>query len=247
MLKIIIFFEILSGIFIFRRILGEIRMNCLLRETQMTKIVAAFFILNLCISILPTRSLSLFTLIWALLASAFAILPFLIRQSRRRELREQLLFVVTSVLLHVRLGLAFRTAIVKTGDYIGGYAGAKIRNLNDLLVTKAPIDQVDAVFAEFYSVLVECESEPHLSSERLSRFRQKLIVKENFRKKKAQALHQLRAQAAILTLIFIAVFAFVIFRFGYQEQSRLLILSASLFSFGLLVTLSIGRKVRWTT
>ncbi len=243
--KAFIFFEILSGVLILRRISDEIRRNFLFNERQLTKIVAAFLLANMLLIRLSTRSLSLFTLVWAVIVCLIASLPSLTRLKRQNEMKRQIPFILNALILNLRTGMALRPAILKVAEQFGGYSGLKLRLLHEHLVVKATMAQVDPVLFELQVVLKDCDREPHLISQRLSTFRHKLSVQESFIKKRQRALHQIRAQSAILTLIYVGVFIFVVRRFGFAEHGQNLLFSLMLFVAGVFVTFRQGAKIKW--
>jgi hypothetical protein len=246
MQKATVFFEILSGIFIFRRMLSEIRLHFLLEKVQIRALSILFFIFNSLLVFLPARSLSLFTLIWAFGTISFALTPHFVRILRQNEMKRQIPFMVSSLILGVRMGLALRPALLRTATHIGGYSGQKLRKLHDHLVLRAPLHQVDPILQELQSTLLSCESESHLTAQRLLGYRHKLEIEEKFTRKSRQVLHQLRGQSYVLAILFLVTFSFVVNQFGFQENAKLLVSSVVVFAFGVFLTLRQGRKIKWT-
>ncbi len=105
---------------------------------------------------------------------------------------------------------------------------------------------MDPVLHELYETLWLCESEAHLTVQRLVNYRQKIEIYEEFRRKSDQALHQLRAQAYVLTGLYAGLLLFVISRFGFAQHERAIMLSAMLFLLGVFITLRQGRNIKWS-
>ncbi len=226
--------------------LTEIRRNFLLENTKIGPLTGFFFAFNALFALVPARSLSLFTLIWAANTILFALTPEFVRFLRQSEMKRQLPFIVSSLVLGIRTGLSLRPALQRTANHFGGYVGMKLRKLHDHLVLKAPLNQVDPLLRELQSTLLSCELEPHLTAQRLVGFRYKLEIEERFRRKTGQALQQLRGQCYVLTLMYLITFAFVCRYFGIRENAKLLVTSALMFAAGVALTLAQGRKIKWT-
>jgi len=226
--------------------LSEIRQNFLLEAPQATRLMGFFFALNALLVFVPARSLSFFTLIWASNTAIFALTPHIVRLWRLGEMRRQLPFIVSSLILGIGTGLSLRPALQRTAAHFGGYVGQKLRKLHDHLVLKAPLTQIDPLLRDLQAALMSCEAEPHLTAQRLLGYRYKLVVEDKFRRKTAQALHQLRGQCYVLIVMYVITFSFVCSYFGFKEHARLMVISLVIFAGGIFLTLAQGRKITWT-
>ncbi len=245
-----IFAEMLLGTFILVRILRQIRNNSLTSPAAMTKIVAAFALAETLLMLVPAISLLAFTVCWSIPIVCASILPFAIRRRRRGHFLSQRIWILSSLILHVRLGISIRRALLLTSERADFYIGTRLRQLHDRLVTEVKGSRlpssIDPLLRDLYETLCLCEAEPHLTVQRLVNFRQGLEIHEEFRRKTGQALQQLRAQAYVLTALYLALVTFVIWRFGYAEHERMIMLSILLFTLGVFATLRQGRKIKWS-
>jgi len=249
----LIFIEMLTGFSILIRVLHSIRTKSLISESAMTKIVAAFVACEALLAFLPINSQLAFTLCWSVPLVFIVILPSWIQFERRRHFKLRRIWILNSLILRVRLGSGVRQALLQTSERADLYIKTRLRQLHDRLVTtnniSAPNEvgrDIDPLLIELYDVLVDCERESHLTCQRLTNYRRKIEIHEEFQRKSDQVLRQLRAQAYVLTALYFAVFGFVVWRFGFTEHSRTLVMSMSLFILGIIITLRQGRRIRWT-
>lgn len=90
------------------------------------------------------------------------------------------------------------------------------------------------------------EKNPHKAIDKLKAFRRQLNWSLSFKRKAKQATVQIRAQALVLSLLYLGLLIFVIRNYGSQARS---VIGPSLFLFflGLLCTFLIGRRKKWKT
>jgi hypothetical protein len=160
-----------------------------------------------------------------------------------------MVWILNSLILKVRLGLGIRQALLQTCEDSDFYIKTRLRQLHDRLVMnmdKRAMVPVDPQLREFNELLVECEQESHLTTERLINFRRKVEIHQDFKRRADQVLHQLRAQAYVLTALYIGLVTFVVWRFGFSEHAGTFVISMLLFTLGIVTTLRQGRRIKWT-
>ncbi len=246
----IVFIEMSAGMITLVRIFAQIRKNSLVSNEAMTKIVAAFFVCECLLALVPARSMIAFTICWSVPIAVASFLPTIIRRRRRQHFLRHRIWILNCLILNTRLGIGLRRALVQTSDRADFYIKTRLRQLHDRLITETKGSSshapMDPVLHELYETLWLCESEAHLTVQRLVNYRQKIEIYEEFRRKSDQALHQLRAQAYVLTGLYAGLLLFVISRFGFTQHERAIMLSAMLFLLGVFITLRQGRNIKWS-
>lgn len=250
MRHVIVFIEMLIGLITLVRVLRQIRTKSLVSRSMMTKIVASFCVVEVLLVFVPAISMVAFTVCWSVPLIAASLLPTIIRQQRRRHFLKHRIWVLNNLILQARLGTGLRRALIITSERADFYIKTRLRQLHDRLVTENRDNlkqtPMDPLLQEFYEVLRSCESESHLTLSQLMNYRQKIEIYEQFQRKSAQALQQLRAQAYVLCAIYIGLVFFVVSRFGFSANEQTIMFSIFLFLIGLLITLKQGRKIKWS-
>jgi Flp pilus assembly protein TadB len=99
--------------------------------------------------------------------------------------------------------------------------------------------------SELIDELVCIDRQPHAGLKRLAVLRERMQIEEDFRRKSGTVLSRIRAQSIMLSLLYILLLSFVLWRFGWFKNRHLVTLSATLFVLGTVWIWFSGRRIRW--
>ena len=166
---------------------------------------------------------------------------------REKNFKRQFSSFLDEVLLQMRAGKAFRMAI-----QVSGQGKSKIfqKRMKDIMnVVFFSQDRDFSSYSSFVSrILIEFKkvaSAPHHSMQRLSDFRTKLKFEESFERQTKRILSHIYAQSGFLSVFYILLFLFSLWRYGYKSNLSLLFFSFLLFVSGILILFFIGKKKKW--
>lgn len=165
----------------------------------------------------------------------------------RHQFRLNLLKFVDEIILLMMTGKSFRDSYLQLTANAKDFFHIKMREL--LLVANFQSDSHLARTPEVQQIahLVQViEKNPHKAIEKLRALRRQLHWSLLFRRKAKLATVQIRAQAIVLSLLYVGLLIFVLRNQGLQAHSVVLP-SMILFFSGLLTLLLIGRKQKWKT
>jgi hypothetical protein len=84
-------------------------------------------------------------------------------------------------------------------------------------------------------------------ADQLRALRKQIKTLQDFRRKSGQVTMQIRMQAAVSALLYVALLLFMTTQFGFYGNRGLILASGALFSGGLVTVFVIGRRNRWNT
>jgi hypothetical protein len=188
--------------------------------------------------------------LWLSFPTAFAMcLPSVVRRHRSKKFDVALLRCINVLILRVRLGRSFRDARKSL------MAEGAQNSSSEMLSVFIALDHPDAnrnwevdhqKIKEALELFRKCEMEPHLALKKLLNQRRKIEVEARLKKKVSVAIQQNQAQAVVVSLIFGALVASLIYKSGLQKYFSFLAISMVLFSIGLVWMTKVGRKIKWT-
>jgi Flp pilus assembly protein TadB len=175
------------------------------------------------------------------------LIPSLIVHSRNLRFKKNFLELLNQIILGMSSGLSFRQSFdqaKRRWDF------STQQKLTEIMGHVAFSQQTSAAPANLFlkSVVEEfslVDQQPHRALQRLQSFRHKLKLEQDFRRKSGQVTQQLRAQALILSLLYLFLLIFIAWQMGLTKYFRLTMASISLFGLGILLILNIGRRFRW--
>lgn len=84
-------------------------------------------------------------------------------------------------------------------------------------------------------------------ADQLRAMRKQIKTMKDFRRRSGQVTMQIRMQAAVSAVLYLALLFFMITQFGFYPNRRIILASAILFGAGLVTVFVIGRRNRWNT
>ncbi len=247
------FLVLVNGLFVFYFFVRELRdklsKNHFSRE-EMTKIGILFF----CFQFLNFIFFIKFHQFFLCLISLYLpILIFVYGQRINNKIREkhfskEFHHFLRGVSLCMRVGNSFRYSLKDSYHLLSPRSKLRVQAIVELVVfsqhkkldPKVDIDR--EIFREFSQI----DKSPHQGLQRIDLWLQRVEKNLEFRHKSGQILQQLYIQTGIMSLMYIALFTFVVKKYGFIQNIKLILFSFSLFMVGTLLCFKIGKKIKWS-
>ncbi len=174
------------------------------------------------------------------------VLDLVIFYRRARYFRQEIVSFLDGMLLQMRLGRSFKEALQNNLAGRPLWFEKEFRLFLDALVLKQSFSGVigdKTLFVELEQVATASVKQ----IERLKSLRRKLKIEDDFRQKSSKALLQVRMQSVLLSLMYVPLVLFQIFRGALQQAPMVLLTSSALFIAGSLWIASAGRRYKWKT
>lgn len=219
-----------------------------LANSDMTKIGTACFLITLALLVmLPRERFMLWIAIFLpLMIMAFSLAALVKMRSKR--FRERFRETLTLILLKMKTGKSFRQALAESIDESEPQHRVKMGEIVNVVAFSQQEESAsisDEFVREAIAEFKRVDQSPHASIRRLTVFRDKLQIEDDFRHRSGQALAQIRAQSLVMTGLYLAVLVFTLHRFGWRSNSGLFITSALLFVCGAAWIWIGGRRMKW--
>jgi Flp pilus assembly protein TadB len=243
----IAFIITLSGLAFASRIASQSLNDRVLTRRDLTKIGTCYFFSL--VGLLSIAHDSLFSL-WVAVFLPTMIFVFALvwlKFSRAKKFRERFVMALQLIILKMKSSRSFRTSLNDVIDESDSLMKLRLSEIRDIVVFSPQESRdfrnpfVDLILRELKLV----DENPHAAIKRLSVFRDRLKIEDDFRHKSGQALRQVRAQSLIMSGLYLAIAFFIAHSFGFKPYQRLFLISALLFSIGLVWIHIGGRKMKW--
>lgn len=234
------------GFSIAHRISTHLLTQRLVDRNALTKIGTASFLMMLTLLIsLPHAHLTFW---FAIIASitAFVIMFLIVMKRRSALLSKRLRESVMLISLKMKAGRSFRQALAEVTAESDSFMQDKLSEIGSVVVFSQQNASFDPLIAEVVEEFLAIDRNPHSASRRLAVFREKLRIEDDFRRRSGQVLARIRAQSFVMSGLYVAVFAFMAAKFGFRDNSQLMIGSAFLFLIGGIWIWLGGRRLKWT-
>lgn len=246
MLKFIIFCELMFSLSVFFRIIGELRTKNLIDRAMMTKIVAGLMVWMAAVSIFFRDSVFFFSVFMWFPGLLMVFLPKILLHMRKRQFRRELPFLLNDMILKMRSGFSFRSAMQSASQNLSEFSRVKVEKMTERLILSVEQErESDEMTTKLFFFLGESDKHPHLAIQRLTLFRDQLRMEDFFRERVSRALRPLYAQSGLMMLMYIGLLGFVTWQFGWREHSRTILLATILFLSGGYLAILLGGRFRW--
>lgn len=165
----------------------------------------------------------------------------------RHKFQQKLLGFVEELILLMMTGRSFRDAYLSlTRNSINFFEG----KMYELLIVghlqgRSGLPKYKE-FVKITELIQAIDKSPHQAIDKLRAFRRQLHWKVTFQRKARQATAQIRAQAIILSTLYLGLLLFVVHDNDILP-STIISISTSLFLLGLIVLIFLGRQNKWKT
>lgn len=213
----------------------------------MTKIGTTYLVCVIALAIVLPRS---HTSMWCAIFAPLAVLALALLASvsrRSRNFKRDVLAALSSVALKMKSGRSFRQSLSETTNELEPHLRAKFTEIMSVVAFSQ--QSASTIRDPFVHHLIEefviIDRNPHSSMRRLGVLREKLRIEEEFRRRSGQVLARLRAQSLVMCGLYLAIFAFMVWKFGWHANVRALMTSLILFGIGVAWMWIGGRTLQW--
>lgn len=213
-----------------------------------------YLILNLICSVGLFFLLYLFRsqplLVWLIIVVIF-LSPFMLNRLMSRflegKVKKKLLSVLDYLIISMRSGISLRQSIKNCASDNSGYLRVLLSEFVlsiELRKNRINIAQNQQIHI-FFNEIELIDQVAMRQIERLKSLKHRIYTEEKFRQKSRKATMQARAQAWIISIIFLLLVLFVSYEFGFYKNFKLIFWSSLIFTIGLFFVCNIGRNYQW--
>lgn len=192
-----------------------------------------------------SSSLTLWLFIGILLKS-LKFFPIILRIFLNRKIRKTLIPYLDLVILNIQSGKSMHVSMREATEIQEGWMKNQLKEVHLYVFSEGASPPAKSALLKRFST--ELHRIAHSQSkyfEQLKALRRELKMQEDFRRRSGQVTQQLKAQAIIVTALYLALLAFVILQFGFKENRQIVLSSVAIFKVGLFWMFMIGRRMKW--
>ena len=240
------FFISLLGFSIVIRITHVLIEQRLFELKELTKIgTGYFFSVIALLHLLPHSRICMWLGIFVPLVMLIILLFSLVKR-RSRAFRNALFEVLTLISLKMKAGRSFRQSLAEVTNESDPKLRTKLSEIaSDVVFSQQTSEGVDPFVAEVIEELIQIDKNPHAATRRLGVFREKLRIEDDFRRRSGQVLARTRAQSLVMSGLYLAVLAFMSWKFGFKANLNAIGISTLLFISGAVWIWLGGRSLKW--
>lgn len=168
----------------------------------------------------------------------------------KHKFEAELIIFIDEIILTMSTGRSFRDAFVSICQQNESYFIKKILEIHKSSQHNTINDiknwQGEPKFLNLWHLFQSIEQNTHKQLEKLRAYRRQLHWEQNFRRKSMQATSQVKAQAFILSILYIALLIYVLKTTG-GNIIRWILISLILYLTGLLSLYILGKRKPWKT
>jgi hypothetical protein len=168
----------------------------------------------------------------------------------KHKFETELIRLIDEIILTMSTGHSFRDAFVTICQQHNSYFTKKIIEIHKSSQINAVSNiknwQNEPKFLDLWHFFQSIEQNSNKQLEKLRAFRRQLYWKQSFRRKSMQATSQVKAQALILSILYIALLIYVL-KTTNGNIVRWVFISLILFLTGLLSLHLLGKRKTWKT
>jgi hypothetical protein len=186
--------------------------------------------------------------IWGVvLASLVFILVtiFVTTHFRERKFRQDFVDFIDRVILQVRSGQSFRNSLEVSNTKTADSSRFKLEKIIEAVHFSQKVDTANDFVREIFEELSSVQRFPHKTLDRLCAYRRKIKIEDDFRRRSGRIVRQVRIQITFLLIMYAAVLFFVISRFGFLMNLKIILWSLGLFGLGIAGFIYLGVNKQW--
>lgn len=177
------------------------------------------------------------------------LLHWFVNFHRDRNFKKQLLLFLNTLILKMHIGFGFRSAMEQSIPKNEDVFALQIKKIiNSVVFSQQKVEfKGSSGVLELYENLKYADKHPEVARSIIKNYKNKLTMIQNFRRKSLQVTLNIRLQVMILSALYLGMFLFSSYQFGWSGNERLFLSSFCLFSIGLLVSHFLFRRWKWKT
>jgi hypothetical protein len=162
------------------------------------------------------------------------------------ELQKIVGIFLDHTILSIQAGLSLRSAVKESAQRFHGWKRYELLKASSSLIIASNKSQLQsAVLQQLFDEIRWIDESRNKTLEQFKSLRWHYKVYEDFRRKSGQISQQSRIQAVVMTLLYVALFIFNAIEFGFSGHQGLILFSVALFSTGLILVFTLGRRMKW--
>lgn len=211
------------------------------------QLVSAFVMVVIVVLMGSTKSSSLtLWLFIGILLTSLKFFPIILRIFLNHRIRKVLIPYLDLVILNIQSGKSMHVSMREATEIQEGWIKNQLKEVHLYVFAEdASPPAKSALLKRFSTELHRIAHSQSKYFEQLKALRRELKMQEDFRRRSGQVTQQLKAQAIIVTALYLALLSFIILQFGFFENRKLILLSVIVFKIGLFWMFMIGRRMKW--
>jgi Flp pilus assembly protein TadB len=219
--------------------------NKLLNANVFEKLILGNIFLTLLLSVVVFHSVFYIWIVILCAILTIAVTIFVTVKVREKQFRQDFVDYLDRVIALVRTGQGFAHALEHANYSTTTRNPKKIQKIVESLQFAPKSAPKNEFLAEILEELRWIQKFPGKTLQRLISFRRNLKIEERFRRRSGRIVRQVAVQVIFLLMLYFALLIFVVSYFGWKENMFLLLLSAGLFSLGLIIFYYLGSRQLW--
>lgn len=208
-----------------------------------TLLIIIFLTLTCCYLLFDRYFFAWLTLLAVIFAIAVTI--FVTTRFRERKFRQDFVDFLDRMILQVRSGHSFRNSLEVSNAKTTQSSRFKLEKIIEAVHFSQKVDTTNSFVREIFEEFSLVRRFPHKTLDRLCAFRRKIKIEDNFRRKSGRIVRQVRIQITFLLLMYVGVLFFVVSRFGFAENLKIILWSIGLFGVGIVGFFYLGVNKQW--
>ncbi len=187
-------------------------------------------------------------LVWVIVflsISMFVVTIFVTAFIRERMFRQDFVDFLDRTILQVRSGQSFSNSLELSNIKTPVQSKIKLEKIIEAVHFSQKIETTNEFLAEIFEEMSSVEHFPHKTLDKLCSFRRKIKIEEDFRRKSGRIVRQVRIQIVFLVVMYSCVLTFIISRFGFRENFKIIFISLALFVLGIVGFFYFGVRKQW--
>jgi hypothetical protein len=187
-------------------------------------------------------------LVWSVvLASVLAIVVtiFVTVHFRERKFRQDFVDFLDRVILQVRSGQSFRNSLDVSNTKTPQSSRVKLEKISEAINFSQKVETSNDFVREIFEELSSVQRFPHKTLDRLCAYRRKIKIEDDFRRRSGRIVRQVRIQITFLLVMYVSVMFYIVSRFGFLQNLKIILWSVSLFILGMAGFFYLGVKKQW--
>ncbi len=219
----------------------------ILQSEMMTKIGTAIAMFTIIASFFFRSHLEFVWLLWLFSNFLLLLMKRILQAQRVQKFHDDIVPILDEVHLLMSIGRSYRESL-ETASQRGSHYSRVIlfEFLRVLRYSQAmALSQFEQSIQNLLSDLLKIDRTEGKKLEHLKSLRYKLGIESYFRHRSRQVTAQTRIQAAVMTILYVALLIFVVLNFGFFHILKFLSFSICFFAVGLIWIQKSGRKIKW--
>ena len=247
LLSILIFLFVIAFV---NRIFGHFKKHHVFPLKMMTKFGTFYLFLLIALFFYFFTQPFWFWILCFVTSLLFPLIIFLVIQFHQHQFYGEFLRFLSMVILGMRRGRSFSSAMevsIRGADWRQGQLLTRIYE-NVVFSQQEPVVKkglFGQTINQIHSQMKSLHEDPHQAIDRLCNFRKNFRDRLTFRQKSRQIWTYFGFQLGLLSLIYFALFAFVVLEYGFFQFKGSFFLSIFFYVLGVVLTFCIARFKKW--